>query len=155
MALACGPPRGCRLAHRTWRCGIRDLTPALRRSRSSLAGASYRWVEQPVRRLGFRACILTARHRLGASRRALRLVTATGVVATFAYAAVLASAPTTTATQAELTANTSSAPDTTSRPVRDRRVNVQEVATTTTSPAIPGHRRAPPNWPRFSRCPLR
>ena len=32
MALACGPPRGCRLAHRTWRCGIRDLTPALRRA---------------------------------------------------------------------------------------------------------------------------
>lgn len=108
-----------------------------------LAGASYRWVEQPVRRLGFRACILTARHRLeGLTPRALRLVTATGVVATFAYAAVLASAPTTTATQAELTANTSSAPDTTSEPTSATgEVNVQEVATASTSPAIP---RTPP-----------
>ena len=73
---------------------------------------------------------------------ALTLVLAGASYRWVAYAAVLASAPTTTATQAELTANTSSAPDTTSEPTSATgEVNVQEVATASTSPAIP---RTPP-----------
>ena len=99
-------PRGCRFSpsHLAVRAYVisRLLCVALT---LVLAGASYRWSSSRSGRLGFRACILTARHRLEGLAARLRLVTATASSPLSRMPRVLASAPTTTATQAELTAN--------------------------------------------------
>lgn len=72
----------------------------------ALAEASHRWVETPVRRLGFRGSLLALRAHLdGLTPRGLRWATAMAVLAVLAYGAVVAGAPRQTTTEATLAAN--------------------------------------------------
>ena len=71
----------------------------------ALAEASHRWVETPVRRLGFRGSLLALRAHLdGLTPRGLRWATAMAVLAVLAYGAVVAGAPRQTTTEATLAA---------------------------------------------------
>lgn len=72
----------------------------------ALAAASHRFVESPVRRLGFRESTVRLREHLETlTPRSLRLVTATALVVTITYAAALGTAPARTSTEALLAAN--------------------------------------------------
>ena len=72
----------------------------------ALAEASHRFVETPIRQGGFRAASIGLRSTLDAlTPRGLRAVTATAVVLTVAYAAILATAPLRTSTETMLAAN--------------------------------------------------